>query len=214
MKISRDIKRIVAFGCSLTYGHGLPDCHIPPDQPGNSPSKHAWPAVVADRLTAEVDNQSRCGSGNLEILYKLLSYKFQPGDIAVIMWSFTNRDLIFGNKNLFGQQTVTALGTWQDTDLANHWMLTHTHGDIATRSWLYMHHAVSYLTLKNIPVYNIPAHYNGLKYYKPKFLDVKVHRIKTNMSSPTYLALDNLHPGIKTHSAVADEIVEILKNER
>jgi len=69
------MKKIVTFGCSVTYGHGLPDCHIAPDMPGKSPSKLAWPSLVANQANVQLSNQGKCGASNLEILYNILKYK-------------------------------------------------------------------------------------------------------------------------------------------
>ena len=52
--------RLIAFGCSNTYGQGLEDCHILPNFPGPSPSKTAWPNTLGNLLNcSEVINQSK-----------------------------------------------------------------------------------------------------------------------------------------------------------
>ena len=42
--------RLVAFGCSYTYGHGLPDCIMAKGRAGKRPSKFAWPYLLAKKL--------------------------------------------------------------------------------------------------------------------------------------------------------------------
>ena len=38
---------LITFGCSFTYGHGLPDCIGGPDgHAGPTPSEQAWPAML------------------------------------------------------------------------------------------------------------------------------------------------------------------------
>jgi lysophospholipase L1-like esterase len=205
------MQKLITFGCSITYGHGLPDCHVEPNHAGDKPSKQAWPNLLADYLSVLLKNQSKCGNSNLAILYDILTYKFSKGDIVVVMWSFNGRDLIFGEKNLLGIQKNIPVGVWQDTPLANTWKATHSEADVATRAWLYIHHATLFLNSINIPVYNVFANYQELKKYKPKFFKLPFYDIRIQSSSPIDLALDNRHPGIKTHKLIADRIQKIIK---
>lgn len=46
------MSRLIAFGCSHTYGHGLPDCFIPPHRPGTDPSKLSWPYPLGELLNS------------------------------------------------------------------------------------------------------------------------------------------------------------------
>jgi hypothetical protein len=207
------MQRIITFGCSMTYGHGLPDCHVPPNNPGSSPSQQGWPNILSKYYNIALDNRSVCGNSNLAILHDVLKYKFLKGDIAVIMWSFTGRDLIFDKKNLFGKQKTIPVGIWQDTELANHWKAVHTDADVATRSWFYIHHATLFLKSVNVPVYNVPADYRFFKKYKPKFLNLEYHNIGKYATVPVDYALDNRHPGLKTQKLIADKIKKIINSD-
>jgi hypothetical protein len=199
-------KRLIAFGCSMTYGHGLPDCFVPPCHDGPTPSQFAWPALVANRLDLSIDNQARCGASNLEILNKILEYDYQKDDTVMVMWSFTDRDLIFGRKNIFGQQTNIPVGTWNRTDLSNHWSKAHSEDDVGTRSWFYIHHANLFLKSKNLKCFNFYASQNHLKRFKPKFIDTQVHKVESWKD----LGLDKSHPGVKSHQAMAEKIYKIV----
>ena len=45
------MSRLVVFGCSHTYGHGLRDCYDPlTGHPGPQPSLQAWPARLVELL--------------------------------------------------------------------------------------------------------------------------------------------------------------------
>lgn len=204
------MQRLVTFGCSVTYGHGLSDCYIPPKDPGLIPSKFAWPNLVAQSLNVPLLNNGVCGNSNLAILHDILNFQFEFGDVVVVMWTLTSRDLIFGKKNFLGKQQLIPVGFWQNTHLSNSWLETHSLADMATRSWLYLHHATLYLKSKNIPIHNVFAFYDEVKKYKPKFLDLDFYKIKTQAMRPIDLALDNLHPGIKTHQMIANDIIKIL----
>lgn len=183
---------------------------MPPTDPGSTASQYAWPALLAKDLGIEVDNMSKCGASNLEILTSILNYKFQKGDIAIAMWSFKERDLIFGKRLLFGKQQMTQIGIWQDTETANKWFDVHTDEDLAVRSWFNVHHATCYLENKGILNYNTFVMLKDLKKHKPKFLNVPYYDIKMDLSKPADLALDNRHPGIQTQSMVAKRIKSIL----
>jgi hypothetical protein len=204
------MQRIITFGCSVTYGHGLNDCYVSPDLPGAVPSQQGWPSILAEYYGVSLDNQSVCGNSNLAILHDILKYKFLKHDVAIIMWSFTGRDLIFGEKNLFGKQGSIPVGTWQKTELATHWQATHSEADVATRSWLYIHHASLFLKSIGVSVFNVLADYPTLKKYKPKFLNLEFCHTGKYASSPIDYALDNKHPGPRTHIIMADTIKKVI----
>jgi hypothetical protein len=204
------MERLVAFGCSITYGHALPDCHVPPCFPGPVPSKQAWPSLVATYFNVPLSNQGVCGNSNLAILNDILKFKFLKGDVAIIMWSFTDRDLLFGKKNFLGKQELIPIGRWQNTELSEHWIATHPETDLATRSWFYMHHATLYLKSIGIPLYNVFSGYKELKKYKPNYIKLDFYKTKTQGMFPIDRGLDNLHPGPITHSLIAEEIIKIL----
>lgn len=93
--------RLVTFGCSFTYGQGLPDCYnIHTNEPGKFPSKSAWPQLLADKLMLECINVSEPGSSNKEILNKLLNFKINDNDIVVTMWSFPDRWCCMSNTGI------------------------------------------------------------------------------------------------------------------
>lgn len=204
---SKQTQRLVAFGCSNTYGHGLPDCHIPPNEHGKLPSKQAWPSLLANDLNLELDNQGVPGASNLEILHNILHYDFKNDDLVVIMWSYVGRDMLFGKKNILGWQDIIKIGLWQDTELSHSWRKTHSKEDVATRSWYYLHHASLFLKSKGIKFYNVFSAKEELDKFKPKFIDNSIiYDTKIVTSRPRDLALDNIHPGPKTHRLIADRI--------
>lgn len=202
--------RLVAFGCSITYGHGLHDCVVNKCEPGKSPSKYAWPQLVADQLGIMVDNQSKPGASNLEILHRILNYKFKERDYVTVMWTYPDRDYIFGNKNLITRKQLgTQLGSWQTGPILDSWLSVHTESDLATRSWLNVHHANLFLNSINVPVYNFFVSLKYLKKYKPLFVDVPYSDIKVNKLEDIDRAADNLHPGIKSHTAIANAVIKV-----
>jgi hypothetical protein len=178
------------------------------------PSQQGWPSILAEYYGVSLDNQSVCGNSNLAILHDILKYKFLKHDVAIIMWSFTGRDLIFGEKNLFGKQGSIPVGTWQKTELATHWQATHSEADVATRSWLYIHHAQLYLTSLGIDFYFLHVD-NDLKFknLKPEWAqDVKLLDTYIGKYAATApKAADNRHPGEHAHALTAFSIFYNIK---
>jgi len=183
----------------MTYGQSL------------ETSDHAWPNVVATYFNVPLSNQGVGGNSNLAILNDVLKFNFLDGDTVVIMWSWPNRDLLFGETDFFGKQHLTPIGVWQDTVLSNSWARVHPESDTATRTWLYVHHATLYLKSIGVKVYNVSADYSKVKKYKPNYLNLEFYKIKTRTMLPPDKALDNMHPGPKTHKLIASEIINIIK---
>jgi hypothetical protein len=89
------MSRLVAFGCSFTYGDELPGCV----SGTNNPSKHAWPQIAADILGLECVNQGISSIGNKHILHEIMTFDFQESDIVIVMWSFFNRHCVITDDN-------------------------------------------------------------------------------------------------------------------
>jgi hypothetical protein len=198
--------KLITFGCSYTYGHGLPDCFISHDKPGNVPSKYSWAALLANRLDLPLENISKCGASNLEILHNILNHEFNRNDLIIIMWSMPDRDTIFDNGQL------VPIGAWNDDELTKHWALTHPTEDLAIKSWFYIHHANIYLRSKGVTFYNISAHYSLIKDFKPAFFEIDM--LPYDMSVLLDHALDGLHPGVNTHAQLANSILGYLENAK
>jgi hypothetical protein len=204
--------RLVAFGCSFTYGDALPDTW-PVHQPGQTSSKFAWPAVLGKLLDMDVNNRGRSGASNFEILFNILNYDFKSTDIVIIMWSFPERDMLFNKSRPWQKQQHTSVGVWNDSELAKHWAMAHSEADLATKSWFYIHHASLFLESKGIKFVNVFASYRALRKFKPKFLKVNFFNIESGthnlvLSTGMYkdYALDNTHPGVNSHMFIANRI--------
>lgn len=97
---------LYAFGCSNTYGEGLPDCWQPsPEAPKRhtyapTPSRLAWPQLTADTLGYECANLAIPGASNKLILHRILNTRFKPNSKVVVCWSYTNRHTVFRTHTL------------------------------------------------------------------------------------------------------------------
>ena len=89
--------RVIACGCSNTYGHGLKDITDNFGKmymPLRGPSKLAWPQLLADKLGYECVNLSMPASSNKLISYKLTDQKIEKDDVVVFLWTFLLRTCI------------------------------------------------------------------------------------------------------------------------
>jgi len=198
--------RLVALGCSYTYGDGFEDCVSSTSSP---PSVFAWPKLVSDQLGIECVNRSKSGIGNIEILHRLLTTELLETDIVVIMWSHFSRDVKFTENGGVEKYDLTS-------PLMEHWVKLHaTPGDhdFNIRSWFNIHHANCYLKSRNIKCVNTfyPefAYHDG-KIRKPAFIDFVLHL--TNWKVLDSNSGAHPHPGKQSQQYVANELIKIINN--
>ena len=184
---------IVAFGCSQTYGHGLPDCIDPNDDSRAAPlpSRLAWPALI------EATNLAQPGGSNKLCVYRALQFEWKPNDIAVFAWTFTDRSTLLPDKR---REKVTNLGTWQSPDKkVKSWrQFVATANNKDNFIWdnvLYVDYMKLRLPCKS---FHFTIDKDLIEVYKfdgPCLHDFKVDN-----------ALDGMHYGERTHFAIADYI--------
>lgn len=208
-------KRILAFGCSFTYGIGLEDCHERTDKFDKDlkPSQYAWPALLKDLTGLPVVNRAMPAASNLEILWDILATEFQEGDIAIIMWSLPNRDVYFQKQPQPGYGGIfrpfNQLGPWAKTDIARRWIVEMDEYDYQQRTWLYLNHAQLHLSSKQVPWIHFPAYPLETCANKPNFLDIS--SLYMYGMAPEDKALDGEHPGPKSQKLTAGCIHDVLK---
>jgi len=187
------MKRLVTFGCSLTYGQFLEDRET-----------QSWPAQLGSRLNVPVVNMGMHGSSNKEILYEILNFDFQSDDVCVIMWTNVYRWIIFN------EEENNRLGAWQDTKQARafveyFWFDYDMCLDLferanhANRIIPHSYHLVSNnLWLKNEPIWN-----------KVNFLThIDFHSIRKNYPE----ASDGKHPGELAYTDLAKKLHNAIRS--
>jgi hypothetical protein len=206
------MKKLITFGCSFTYGHGLPDClHKNGHGPLDYPSKMGWPSMLGNHLNLTVINKSVPGASNLEILYHLLNFNFSNDDTVVIMWTFPFRDLFFERtfKNWLNNKTYTQLKIFlQKSRWRKLWIPDGDERDYAIRSWIYMHHASLLLKSKNLKHLHYLAIPLDLICHKPDYIEIE--NLCTDGFTMVDKAADNLHPGIESNKLTAEKILDEL----
>ena len=200
------MSRLVVFGCSISYGHGLEDCIVDRFYPGPNPSKLGWVQMLGESLGKEVINLSHPGASNMHILNSILNFEFNKNETVVIQWTFPGRDLLFNKPD-----DIIHIGPWVKTDLSKDYYLVHSIHDMATRDLMYSHYANCYLKLKeinNVKNFIVTNHaYNFTVWFDPlpNWYDVKLFPIDFN-EVHIDLAGDNAHPGPKSQQLIANYI--------
>ena len=210
-RMGNDMSRLIAFGCSFTYGESLPDCKIGNNSTGISanPSPHSWPYKLGEMLQIEAINKGIPGSSNLEILYHILHFDFRPSDIVVIMWSFLDRELYFNSTNTF--KPYKQLGSWIKNlnPYEIQWLSNINRIDSAVKSWYHIHHADLYLQSLNLKYIHYPLAFDELKEFKPPFIQ-EIDNFYTEGFVRCDVGDDKSHPGIKSHLETAKKLYKIL----
>lgn len=195
---------LVAFGCSLTFGHGLSDCFIPPVFPGKAPSQLSWPTLIANKLGISCSNNSSPGASNFEIALSILSYEFNKDDLCFVMWSYPDRDVIVHDN---GYQEK--LGVWADQEKFQRWLSLNPDATRSTKFWFNVVSIDRYLGTLGLKYFNLTV---GLKYVpgpiplwasQVKFLDANIDRYRHKFPK----ALDNRHPGELAHATMANDVL-------
>lgn len=111
-KNSNHYKRLIAFGCSNTYGHGLLDCKaLSGWGHGPTPSKYSWPFQLGKMLkVGKVINQGNPGASNKEIAKAITDFDFDKDDLVVVGWSFIERHCIFSKSDVTDSKNILNLG--------------------------------------------------------------------------------------------------------
>ena len=195
------MSRLIAFGCSYTWGVGLPG-------DGLFPSNVSWPALVAKELNLKLINKGEPAASNTEILYEVLNFDYKTTDTIVIMWTHTYRDLIFSK---WGARFKSLRKRFSASKKDRSWQKLMNATDYNTKSWMCIHHADLFLKSKNLKYLHYPFSIHELSKYTIKKLEI------SNFCRDGMFLLDkgtdNLHPGIQSHKATSENIVKVL-NEK
>ena len=195
----KKIRRLVAFGCSLTYGHGLADCYQEDGREGPNPSVQAWPSLVASKLRIPVDNRGIPGASNKEIWHAIMTSKFKEGDCVIVLWSYINRNC------LFFPDYIDRFGSWRGSIRSKKW-LEHQFNDYDATIDLMgkVHHVEHYLSRKKIQNWH---------YFADFYCDKQKVFPQYNTEDKMFLrnvldfARDGKHPGAKTQREFADRVI-------
>lgn len=208
------MSRLIAFGCSNTYGQGLPDCHLIDRtggyRAGPNPSKHAWPGVLGKMLNRQTLNLGQPGASNKYIWHCAINFDFDPDDIVVLHWTF-----IYRSVALWNNKPPLHLGLWDNPDPviseAYKKFVTTIDSDYdrMIESLAYIDHLNLYLKSKVKNIVNIvfnPEQFSDM----PNWInfDFDLNAATYNIEYP--LALDNSHTGMEGHRELAKDIFKLV----
>jgi len=230
-------RRLIAFGCSNTYGHGLRDCAIGMGA-GEQPSKFAWPQLLSNDLNRVCLNLSNPGASMREVVHKIQTTKYRKGDMVVVMFPPIPRSCLikYEPEAEFGLGTNAPYnpnekyGEWvieqifanrkpKSTALDKVWVSffaeeAHIHLDwITLTNYVYL-----FLKHKNITAYYFSCgkSYHERNFMKKHDLDsinyvpIKVSGIVDISKTMQDFALDNSHPGEQSHKVFADRAFQYI----
>jgi len=216
------IKRLVAFGCSHTYGEGLPDC-IPPVEFNKMtpPSKFAWPEILANKLSVECWNKSKCGISNKNISEIVLDTPLQKDDIVVILWTSILRTCFFTSNDPINVIPSYASKEFVKEHKSRDHLVAHKFNlkyyrefyfqeNLEHESFQVIDHAKRYLDDKGIKNYHFNFQRKGghdpidslLPKTKPYWFEVPY----TTVYLTHDYGADNHHPGVKAQKNMAVQI--------
>lgn len=216
--------RIVAFGCSFTYGVGLEDCFIPPDNPGILPSNFSWPQLVANMLNVECINKAEPGASNKQILNTILQSdsesEINNNDFVIIMWTFPNRWCVINEFNQYTKISESDTKNIKELELY-HKLLPDF--DLTIDLFYRANFAKLFLDKKGIFNYHLSVAPNRFtnRNVIPKFVEnwnlVNFSKINLSLSRANFPpALDtkhgNPHPGPLAHEFTANLIYREISN--
>ena len=208
-------KRIVTFGCSHTYGHGLTDCYVLPScQPGPTPSKFAWPELLGQELYLDTVNMAKAGASNIEILSRILEFDFLENDLIIVQWTYTPRDMLFGVT--FNQQLGPSFPEKNTSNNKDYYML-HNEYDTLIRSLFHIHHADMFFRHKKLKYLHYiheteMSRINVVIRSKLKWFNIPLNPFKI-LSLEIDKANDGTHAGPKTQIEVSKTIISLIKEK-
>ena len=209
------MSRLIAFGDSFTFGQYLED------QGGWNRERLAWPTVLGAKLNLEVVNNAVPGFSNVEILATILDFKFKKDDLVIVGWTFVQRDVVFRKDTLFkigeaGNFLLPIgggnrkLSPWTNDPICKQWLNIYTDYDLGIKSGLHIHHAELYLDSIGVQQYHFLSHIQSYNPFEKslKWIKKPKNLIKNLIFKRIDLALDNAHPGIKSHQQLADKLYD------
>lgn len=195
--------RLVAFGCSHSYGMGLADCYNRITKfAGDQPSRLAWPQLLADHMNIECVNLSRPGNSCKGIWNDVISADLTSTDLVVIMWTHASRWCIFKDGD------IEDIAYYMDSPKSNNYFKSFYDPHDANMDLnLRLSHVSMHLDSKHVKNYHTIyklSDYKPLDFNRACVLDRIPCLNKLKLSHPR--GSDNKHPGELAHAEFAKNL--------
>ena len=222
--------RLIACGCSHTYGESLPDCLTTRriEDPPPPPSQFAWPHVLAETLGIECLNRADGGASNKEISSQMLTTELNKDDIVVFLWTHHNRSCFFDIQNktfwikrLVPSYTQKRKNNPRDRRVMNevYYKYLHTEDNSRHETLLYIDH--SYKHLESLGIKNFHFTFDRKDPYPPfkyENMSSKLGELEHWFSAPVHniellmdTGADGFHPGVVAQADMAQKMFKIIE---
>ena len=217
------MNRLLAFGCSHTYGESLPDCLTTKslDAPMPPPSQFAWPNLLAKKLDMECVNLGSCGASNKQIHYNIVNTNFEKDNVVFVLWTHHSRSCFLQDEPIdekglqFKQLTPGYIKKfkqnprWRRLYNYRYYELFHTEENSRYETQLSIDHSYNYLLKKGIKNFHFTFERKGIRPITSKFtkeMDAWVSAPIQNLDLLEDTGADRLHPGVSAHVDLAENI--------
>lgn len=196
--------RLIAFGCSLTFGQYLDKNVYINDV--DKPSYKSWPYVLSNLLDISTCiNISKPGISNKQIAYNVLNFDFEENDLVFVLYTHLNRHCIIGLDK------IKLVNTWfTDSTSTNYYKYFYNSHDNIFENYLYFNQVENFFRIKNIKNINMIISSQYIKNMDtPKWSNISWLNIFFDGLAKYYpKAFDNQHPGVEAHNKFAVKIKE------
>ena len=194
--------RLVAFGCSNTYGQGLKDCWVPETRKfGPNSSEFAWPVLLAPKLNLECVNLSYPGASNKFIWNEIVNTVFRPTDTVIVLWTYPERWCVFDTE-----PDMNHIGPWENTKQSKcFYSKLYSEKDANIDMNIRINHSKLYLD--NIGIKNYHLVYSREDFNQLSWNNTLVLKTYFGVyANQCPKALDGEHPGLIAHQMYANQI--------
>tara|TARA_B100001057_G_scaffold481223_1_gene554990 strand:+ start:1640 stop:2281 length:642 start_codon:yes stop_codon:yes gene_type:complete len=209
------MKRLVTFGCSLTYGSKL-------ENPND-----AWPNQLATKWNLGLNNMACPGTSTKRIWWEIINFDFKKTDTVVVLWTHMDRWCILKDTPKRG---IDATGHHEEWDIPNkivmypgylhskdemmlkkqeaYYKYIHDNFDMLTQYLCYINHAHNYLKNKVSKQYHARASEidKTLDFNRVDFLPIDFDEIRTKHPKAT----DNQHPGKEAYAEFVNKVDKLV----
>lgn len=138
------MSRLITFGCSHTFGDGMPDCTNPLSNGHARPSKLGWASILSELLGRKLLNKADPGASVKEVVYKLDQTLIKEEDIVIILWPSSDRYCQINSPSEYNKIIPTG-----DDDLTkNYYRHLHNTYDSYITNSLFIKYAQAYVKQK------------------------------------------------------------------
>lgn len=221
--------RLIACGCSHTYGESLPGCLTTKriDDPQPPPSQFAWPHVLAEKLGIEYLNRAHGGASNKQISTQMLSTELNKDDIVVFLWTHHDRSCFFDIQNgkfwidqLVPSYTEKRKNNPKDRRIKNQVYYKYLHTEINSihETFLYIDH--SYKHLESLGIKNFHFTFDRKDEWPGRHenMSSKLGELEHWFTAPVHnidllmdTGADGFHPGVSAQADMAEKMLKIIE---